>query len=79
MYSRVMAFDFAGTLGVNGDVPLEVETALEQCCASGHVLFLVTGWRFETVALGQLITLSSTALTRAKKEKSHVCRENHRD
>jgi hypothetical protein len=32
----------------------EVETALEQCRASGHVLFLVTGCRFETVTLGHL-------------------------
>jgi HAD superfamily hydrolase (TIGR01484 family) len=54
MYRRVMAFDFDGTLAVNGDVSPEVETALEQCRASGHVLFLVTGRRFETVALGHL-------------------------
>lgn len=47
-----MAFDFDGTLAVNGDVSPEVETALEQCRASGHVLFLVTGRRFETVTLG---------------------------
>ena len=54
MYRRVMAFDFDGTLAVNGDVPPEVETALEQCRAGGHVLFLVTGRRFETVTLGHL-------------------------
>jgi HAD superfamily hydrolase (TIGR01484 family) len=57
MYRRVMAFDFDGTLAVNGTVPIEVETALEQCRASGHVLFLVTGRRFETVALGHLGSL----------------------
>ncbi|MBI3808374.1 MAG: HAD-IIB family hydrolase [Nitrospirae bacterium] len=57
MYRRVMAFDFDGTLAVNGTVPAEVETALEQCRAGGHVLFLVTGRRFETVALGHLGSL----------------------
>ena len=57
MYRRVMAFDFDGTLAVNGNVPAEVETALEQCRASGHVLFLVTGRRFETVTLGNLESL----------------------
>ncbi|MGQ0696277.1 MAG: HAD-IIB family hydrolase [Nitrospiraceae bacterium] len=54
MYRLVMAFDFDGTLAMNGDVPPELETALEQCRASGHVLFLVTGRRFETVKLGSL-------------------------
>jgi hydroxymethylpyrimidine pyrophosphatase-like HAD family hydrolase len=54
MYRRVLAFDFDGTLAVNGDVSPEVETALEQCRASGYVLFLVTGRRFETVTLGHL-------------------------
>ena len=54
MYRLVMAFDFDGTLAVNGDVPPEVETALEQCRASGYALFLVTGRRFETVRLGRL-------------------------
>ena len=78
MYRRVMDFDFDGTLGINGDVPPEVETALKQCRASGQVLFLVTGWRFETVALGQLITLSPTALTRVTKEESHVRSKDHR-
>jgi hydroxymethylpyrimidine pyrophosphatase-like HAD family hydrolase len=57
MYRRVLAFDFDGTLAVNGDVPPEVETALEQCRASGHVLFLVTGRRYETVSLGHLAEL----------------------
>ncbi len=49
-----MAFDFDGTLAVNGDVPPELETALEQCRANGYVLFLVTGRRFKTVPLGSL-------------------------
>lgn len=57
MYRRVMAFDFDGTLAVNGDVPPEVETALEQCRDNGHVLFLVTGRRYETVTLGHLGSL----------------------
>ncbi len=59
MYRRVLAFDFDGTLAVNGDVSPEVETALEQCRASGHVLFLVTGRRFETITLGHLGELFS--------------------
>jgi HAD superfamily hydrolase (TIGR01484 family) len=54
MYRLIMAFDFDGTLAVNGDVPPELEAALEQCRASGHVLFLVTGRRFKTVKLGSL-------------------------
>jgi hypothetical protein len=54
MYRFVMAFDFDGTLAVNGCVPPELQTALEQCRATGHVLFLVTGRRFETVKLGGL-------------------------
>jgi hypothetical protein len=57
MYRRVLAFDFDGTLAVNGDVSPEVEAALEQCRASGHVLFLVTGRRYETVTLGHLAEL----------------------
>ncbi len=59
MYRRVLAFDFDGTLALNGDVSPEVETALEQCRASGHVLFLVTGRRFETLVLGRLGELFS--------------------
>jgi HAD superfamily hydrolase (TIGR01484 family) len=55
MYRLIMAFDFDGTLAVNGDVPPELETALEQCRTTGHVLFLVTGRRFETVKLGGLL------------------------
>lgn len=57
MYRRVLAFDFDGTLALNGDVPPEVETALEQCRAGGHALFLVTGRRFETLSLGSLADL----------------------
>ncbi|WP_447974736.1 HAD hydrolase family protein [Nitrospira sp. Kam-Ns4a] len=54
MYRRVMAFDFDGTLAEEEQVPPELERALEQCRASRHALFLVTGRRFETVALGRL-------------------------
>lgn len=54
MYRRIMAFDFDGTLAVNGIVPAEVERALAQCRDSGYVLFLVTGRRYETVPLGSL-------------------------
>jgi len=54
VYRRVMAFDFDGTLAEEGKVPPELESALEQCRASGHALFLVTGRRFETVSLGRL-------------------------
>lgn len=57
MYRRVLAFDFDGTLAVNGAVSPEVETALEQCRAGGHVLFLVTGRRHDTVSLGRLADL----------------------
>jgi hydroxymethylpyrimidine pyrophosphatase-like HAD family hydrolase len=54
MYRRVMAFDFDGTLAVDGVVPRELVRALERCRAAGHALFLVTGRRFETVPLGRL-------------------------
>ena len=54
MYRRVMACDFDGTLAVDGEVPRELESALERCRADGHALFLVTGRRFETVSLGRL-------------------------
>ncbi len=54
MYRRVMAFDYDGTLAVNGVVSRELECALEQCRAAGYALFLVTGRRFETVPLGRL-------------------------
>ncbi|MEW6544880.1 MAG: HAD hydrolase family protein [Nitrospirota bacterium] len=53
MYRRVMAFDFDGTLAEDGTIPPELESALDQCRASGHSLFLVTGRRFETVSLGR--------------------------
>lgn len=57
MYRRVMAFDFDGTLAVDGVVPPSVESALKRCRAGGHALFLVTGRRFETVPLGRLTEL----------------------
>lgn len=49
-----MAFDFDGTLAEDGQVPPELEAALERCRAGSHALFLVTGRRFETVSLGRL-------------------------
>ena len=54
MYRRVMAFDFDGTTAVNDAVPQELEQALEQCRATGHALFLVTGRRFESIPLGRV-------------------------
>jgi hydroxymethylpyrimidine pyrophosphatase-like HAD family hydrolase len=54
MYRRVMAFDFDGTLAEDGQVPRKLESALGRCRADGYALFLVTGRRFETVALGRL-------------------------
>lgn len=54
MYRRVLAFDFDGTLAVEGKVPPAVETALEACRNNGHVLFLVTGRRYQSVSLGRL-------------------------
>ena len=45
MYRRVMAFDFNDTIAGIGDVPPEVEPALEHCRNSGHGLYLVTGHR----------------------------------
>lgn len=57
MYRRVMAFDFDGTLAVDGKIPPEVESALERCRTLGHALFLVTGRRFESVPLGPLAEL----------------------
>jgi hypothetical protein len=57
MYRKVLAFDFDGTVAVDGVVPPDVEAALEQCRLTGHALFLVTGRRFETVSLGSLAEL----------------------
>lgn len=54
MYRRVMAFDFDGTIAVDDVVPPELEQALEQCRATGHALFLVTGRRFESIPLGRV-------------------------
>jgi hydroxymethylpyrimidine pyrophosphatase-like HAD family hydrolase len=49
-----MAFDLDGTLATEGRVSPELEAALEQCRSLGYTLFLVTGRRFESVALGRL-------------------------
>lgn len=57
MYRKVLAFDFDGTVAVDGVVPPDVESALAQCRLTGHSLFLVTGRRFETVPLGSLADL----------------------
>lgn len=57
MYRKVLAFDFDGTVAVDGVVPPDLESALEQCRLTGHSLFLVTGRRFETVPLGKLAEL----------------------
>lgn len=59
MYRRLLAFDFDGTLAHEGRVPAELARALEECRATGHALFLVTGRRFETVSLGGLGDLFS--------------------
>jgi len=75
MYRRVLAFDFDGTLALNGDVSPEVETAMEQCRASGHVLFLVTGRRFETITLGHLGELLSGIVTiKERNSEQHSIR-----
>lgn len=52
-----MAFDFDGTLAVEGKVPVELVSALERCRDSGHALFLVTGRRYDSVPLGPLAEL----------------------
>lgn len=57
MYRKVLAFDFDGTVAVDGVVPPDLESALEQCRLTGYSLFLVTGRRFETVSLGKLAEL----------------------
>ena len=54
MDRRVLAFDYDGTLAVDGVVPRKLVLALERCHADGYALFLVTGRRFETVSLGRL-------------------------
>jgi len=54
MYLRVFAFDYDGTLAENGNVPLDVQIALEQMHAAGYHLFLVTGRHSESVELGPL-------------------------
>ncbi|MBI4772132.1 MAG: HAD hydrolase family protein [Chloroflexi bacterium] len=54
MYRRVFAFDFDSTLAENGIVPPALQTALEHLRTAGYALFLVTGRRFESLALGPL-------------------------
>jgi HAD superfamily hydrolase (TIGR01484 family) len=57
MYLRVFAFDYDGTLAEDGNVPLNVQIALEQMHAAGNHLFLVTGRHSESVELGSLADL----------------------
>lgn len=52
MHRRVFAFDFDGTLAENGIVPQSLQKALEHLRTAGYALFLVTGRRYESVALG---------------------------
>jgi hydroxymethylpyrimidine pyrophosphatase-like HAD family hydrolase len=54
MYRQVLAFDFDGTLAESGSIPPELQAALHQLRSAGHALFLVTGRRFERIALGPL-------------------------
>jgi hypothetical protein len=54
MYQRALAFDFDGTIAENGHVPPALIRMFEQLHRAGHALFLVTGRRFESVALGPL-------------------------
>jgi|GEM_PF-5467806 len=58
MHRRVLAFDFDGTLAENGRVPPALQTALERRRAADYALFLVTGRRFQGVALGSLADIS---------------------
>jgi hypothetical protein len=57
MYRRVLAFDYDGTLAENGAVPASVRDALAALQQQGHALFLVTGRRFQSIALGPLQNL----------------------
>jgi hydroxymethylpyrimidine pyrophosphatase-like HAD family hydrolase len=52
MHRRVFAFDFDGTLAENGIVPQALQKALERLRTAGYALFLVTGRRYESIALG---------------------------
>jgi hydroxymethylpyrimidine pyrophosphatase-like HAD family hydrolase len=52
MHRRVFAFDFDGTLAENGIVPQALQKALERLRTAGYVLFLVTGRRYGSIALG---------------------------
>jgi hypothetical protein len=52
MHQRLLAFDLDGTLAENGIVPQDLQTALKHLRTAGYALFLVTGRRSESVALG---------------------------
>src|SRR5215213_3517286 len=52
MHQRVLAFDFDGTLAENGIVPQALQKALERLRTAAYALFLVTGRRYESIALG---------------------------
>ena len=54
MYRQVLAFDYDGTLAVDGQVPPALGQALGQLQQAGFALFLVTGRQFGTVDLGPL-------------------------
>jgi hydroxymethylpyrimidine pyrophosphatase-like HAD family hydrolase len=54
MHRRVFAFDFDGTLAENGIVPQALQKALERLRTAGYALFLVTGRRYGSIALGTL-------------------------
>ncbi len=57
MHRRVLAFDFDGTLAVNGSVPPILQIALDRLRAFGYVLFLATGRRYGSIELGSLSNL----------------------
>jgi hydroxymethylpyrimidine pyrophosphatase-like HAD family hydrolase len=52
MHRQVFAFDFDGTLAENGIVPQALQKTLERLRTAGYALFLVTGRRYESIALG---------------------------
>lgn len=57
MHRRVLAFDYDGTLAVDGCVPPTLCQAFDQLHLAGFALFLVTGRQFESVDLGSLAEL----------------------
>jgi hypothetical protein len=59
MYRNILAFDFDGTLAIDGVVPQELQLALKQLQQLGYVLFLVTGRRFQSLNLGDLYDVFS--------------------